>query len=135
MAEKTGLRLSYIDWMRGLACVLMFQTHCYDSWLGGSARQSDFFTWSQRIGALPGPLFLLLAGISVAVATDRMRRGGVVSREIAGKTSPRGVQIFALGLLLRLQEVVLGFPNSPWTDLFRVDILNVLGISIMLMGM
>jgi uncharacterized membrane protein len=40
-APKT--RLGYIDWIRGLACLLMFQTHCYDSWLGGSARQSRFF--------------------------------------------------------------------------------------------
>src|ERR1700682_5269229 len=134
MAEKTGLRLGYIDWMRGLACILMFQTHCYDSWLGGSARQSEFFKWSQRVGTLPGPLFLFLAGISVAFVTDRLRGGGAASREIARKTITRGVQIFALGLLLRVQEVVLGIPKSPWTDLFRVDILNVLGISIMLMG-
>jgi uncharacterized membrane protein len=35
-------RLTYIDWMRGLACVLMFQTHCYDSWLGGEARLGKF---------------------------------------------------------------------------------------------
>src|SRR6202453_2257848 len=31
----TTSRLAWIDWMRGLACVLMFQTHCYDAWLGG----------------------------------------------------------------------------------------------------
>src|SRR5581483_4380667 len=57
-------RLAYIDWMRGLACVLMFQTHCYDSWLGESARHSKFFMWSQLGGTLPAPLFLFLAGIS-----------------------------------------------------------------------
>ncbi len=28
--------------MRGLACVLMFQTHCYDAWLGGDARHTSF---------------------------------------------------------------------------------------------
>jgi uncharacterized membrane protein len=42
-------RLAYIDWMRGLACLLMFQTHCYDSWLGGDARKSTFFMWSQLV--------------------------------------------------------------------------------------
>src|SRR3989442_11899087 len=36
--SSSSSRLAYIDWMRGLACVLMFQTHCYDSWLGGGAR-------------------------------------------------------------------------------------------------
>ena len=41
-AARTS-RLAYIDWMRGLACVLMFQTHCYDSWLSGDARKTTFF--------------------------------------------------------------------------------------------
>jgi hypothetical protein len=40
-------RLTYIDWMRGLVCVLMFQTHCYDSWLNPEARKSSLFIWSQ----------------------------------------------------------------------------------------
>src|SRR5207244_7579397 len=40
-------RLGYIDWLRGLACVLMFQTHCYDAWLGGAARNSKLLMWSQ----------------------------------------------------------------------------------------
>ena len=29
MLSSVSSRLTYIDWMRGLACVLMFQTHCY----------------------------------------------------------------------------------------------------------
>src|SRR5258708_194876 len=38
MAESTAKRIAYIDWVRGFACVMMFQTHCYDSWLGGAGR-------------------------------------------------------------------------------------------------
>src|SRR5690242_2417900 len=94
MSASTKQRIAYIDWMRGLACLLMFQTHCYDSWLSPAARQSHFFRWSQLIGTLPAPLFLFLAGISFA----------------------------------------LGYPWSPWTDLLRVDILNTIGFSMMLMG-
>ena len=41
MAEKTIKRIAYIDWLRGFACLMMFQTHCYDSWLGGAARDSE----------------------------------------------------------------------------------------------
>lgn len=134
MAENTRQRLAYIDWMRGLACVLMFQTHCYDSWLGGSARQSGFIRWSQRIGTLPAPLFLLLAGISFAFVTDRPRARGVASGEIARKTIRRGAEIFGLGLLFRAQEYALGYRWVPWTDLLRVDILNMIGLSMMVMG-
>src|SRR5205823_1800668 len=72
--SSSSSRLAYIDWMRGLACVLMFQTHCYDSWLGDGARKSTFFMWSQLGGTLPAPLFLFLAGISFALVVDKLRQ-------------------------------------------------------------
>ena len=127
-------RLSYIDWMRGLACVLMFQTHCYDSWLSPEARKSAVFGWSQLGGTLPAPLFIFLSGISFALVTERLRGKGATPSEIAKSTVRRGAEIFALGLLFRVQEYALGYRWSPWTDLFRVDVLNILGLSMMLMG-
>src|SRR5947209_9688423 len=101
-APKT--RLAYIDWIRGLACLLMFQTHCYDSWLGGTARQSRFFMYSQLGGTFPAPLFLFLAGISFALVTDKMWRKNLSPKDIAMSTIRRGAEIFGFGLLLRLQE-------------------------------
>ena len=127
-------RLAYVDWMRGLACVLMFQTHCYDSWLSPEARKSTLCVWSQLGGTLPAPLFLFLSGISLALVTERLREKGTARREIAKTTIRRGAEIFALGLLFRVQEYALGYRWSPWTDLLRVDILNMLGLSMMLMG-
>src|ERR1700677_1374383 len=50
LVAQTHSRLGYLDWLRGLACLLMFQTHCYDSWLGGAARQSSFLGWSRLLG-------------------------------------------------------------------------------------
>jgi uncharacterized membrane protein len=127
-------RLTYIDWMRGLACVVMFQTHCYDSWLNPEARKTEFFAWSRFGGTLPAPLFIFLAGISVALVTEKLREKGIARNEIAKLTIFRGAEVFGLGILFRIQEFALGYPHSPWTDLFRVDVLNILGISIILMG-
>jgi uncharacterized membrane protein len=132
--ESGKQRLAYIDWMRGLACVVMFQTHCYDSWLGGAARSTKFIGWSRLGGTLPAPLFLFLAGISSALLTGRMRQKGIAPGAIARTTIRRGAEIFGLALLFRVQEFVLGQPWSPWTDLLRVDVLNVIGVSLMLMG-
>jgi uncharacterized membrane protein len=132
-SEKQN-RLAYIDWMRGLACLLMFQTHCYDSWLGDAAREGSFIKWSQLVGTLPAPLFLFLAGVSFALITDRMRRKGIPANQIAATTIRRGAEIYGLGLLFRVQEFILGRPWSPWTDLLRVDILNTIGLSMILMG-
>jgi hypothetical protein len=36
---------------------------------------------------------------------------------------------------LRAQEFVLGYPKSPWTDLLKVDVLNILGVSIIFMAL
>lgn len=135
MPSSTSSRLSYIDWMRGLACVLMFQTHSYDAWLGGDARKSTFFMWSQLGGTLPAPLFLFLAGISFGLVVDKLRQKNIPAAQIAHTTIRRGAEIFALGLLFRLQEYALAWGWAPWTDLFRVDILNTIGVSMILMGL
>jgi uncharacterized membrane protein len=134
VASAPSSRLAYIDWLRGLACVLMFQTHCYDAWLGGAARNSTFFMWSQLGGTFPAPLFLFLAGVSFAIVTDKLLQKGLAAGQVAKTTIRRGAEIFALGLLFRIQEFVISLGWAPWSDLFRVDILNTIGMSMMLMG-
>jgi len=112
----------------------MFQAHCYNSWLNADARQTEFYRWSQAVATLPAPLFIFLAGLSSAMITQRLREKGVARNAIARTTILRGAEIFGLGLLFRGQEYLLGLPKSPWTDLLRVDVLNILGLSIMLVG-
>jgi uncharacterized membrane protein len=127
-------RLAYIDWMRGLACMLMFQTHCYDSWLGPEARSGLLYRYSQLLATLPAPIFLFLCGVSFALVTERLWEKGRDRDSIARQTIWRGTEIYAAGVLFRVQEFVLGYPKAPWTDLLRVDVLNILGIATMLMG-
>jgi len=134
-ANAAKSRLAYIDWMRGLACLLMFQTHCYDSWLSPQARQSRFFMYSQLGGTFPAPLFLFLAGISFALVTEKLWQKDVAPAQIAGSTILRGAEIFTYGLLFRLQEYVISWGWAPKTDLLRVDVLNTIGLSMMLMGL
>jgi uncharacterized membrane protein len=112
----------------------MFQWHCYNSWLTPEARKSSLYIWSQLAGTLPAPLFIFLAGISFALMTEKLREKGADSGAVAKTTIRRGAEIYGLGLAFRVQEFVLGYPWSPWTDLLRVDILNILGLSMMLMG-
>src|SRR6201987_4072663 len=100
-------RLAFIDWMRGLACLLMFQTHCYDAWLSPEARKSTFFMYSQLGGTLPAPLFLFLAGISFALVTGKFVTKGMRPPQIARSTISRGAEMFALGLLFRVQEYLI----------------------------
>ena len=132
--EAAKFRLAYIDWMRGLACLLMFQTHCYDSWLSPEARQSRFFMYSQLGGTFPAPLFLFLAGISFALVTEKLWRKGLPTGQIARTTILRGGEIFVYGLLFRVQEYVVAWGWAPKSDLLKVDVLNTIGLSMMLLG-
>ena len=132
--NDTKSRLAYIDWMRGLACLLMFQTHCYDSWLTPQARQSRFFMYSQLGGTFPAPLFLFLAGMSFALVTEKLWRKDLPAAQIARTTILRGAEIFAYGMLFRVQEYVVSWGWAPKSDLLRVDVLNTIGLSMMLMG-
>jgi uncharacterized membrane protein len=134
VAGRATRRLAYVDWMRGLACLLMFQTHCYDSWLSAEARGGALYRWSQLLGTLPAPIFLFLCGVSFALVTERLWEKGAERDAIAQQTIWRGCEIYAAGVLFRAQEYVLGYPKAPWTDLLRVDVLNILGIAMMLMG-
>ncbi|MDP9160826.1 MAG: heparan-alpha-glucosaminide N-acetyltransferase domain-containing protein [Acidobacteriota bacterium] len=128
-------RLAFIDWMRGLACILMFQTHCYDSWLSAEARKSTFFTRSQLGGTLPAPMFLFLAGVSSAFVFSKLVQKEIAPAAIARTLIYRGAQVFGFGLLFRLQEYIIAWGWAPWTDLLRVDVLNIIGLSMMLMGL
>jgi uncharacterized membrane protein len=127
-------RLAYIDWMRGLACIFMFQTHCYDSWLSPEARKGKLLYWSQLGGTMPAPTFLFLAGFSFAFVTIRLRRKGADPNQVARQTILHGAEVLGFGFLFRLQEFILGWGWAPWTDLLRVDVLNIIGVSMILMG-
>src|SRR5260370_12679045 len=105
MQDKATTRLAYIDWARGFACVAMFQTHCYDSWLGGAAREGQFIKLSQLAGTLPAPLFLFLAGVSSALGTDKLRQKGMGAAHIARATIFPAGAVFLLAPLFRLHSL------------------------------
>src|SRR5437879_13644837 len=96
-------RLAFIDWMRGLASVLMFQTHCYDSWMSAEAKKSSsLIAWSRLGGTLPAPLFIFLAGLSFALVTEKLREKGIERNAIAKQTILRVAEIFGMGLRFRV---------------------------------
>lgn len=121
--------------MRGLACIVMFQTHCYDAWLGGASRNTAFLKASQVLGTIPAPIFLFLAGFSFARVSDKLIRKNLSAAEITRVLLRRGAEIFAFGLLFRLQEYLIAWGWAPWSDLLRVDVLNIIGLSMILMAL
>jgi uncharacterized membrane protein len=135
VADTATQRLAFLDWIRGFACIGMFETHGYDAWLSESARHTTLYRLSQLGGTLPAPLFLFAAGISLALVTGGALRKGITPGDASRRVMRRGAEIWGFAMLFRLQEFVLGQPNAPWTDLLRVDVLNIIGVAIILMGL
>ena len=125
-------RRGYLDWLRGVAVLIMIEAHLLDSWTGGADRQTTAFGIAIIVGGLGAPLFLLLAGVSVSLAaSDRHRRIGDAGAA-AATVVRRGFQIYGLAFLFRIQAWILGW-SSP-KALLKVDILNIMGPSIALAG-
>lgn len=122
-------RRGYLDWMRGVAVLIMIEAHTIDSWTRASDRRSAAFGDAMILGGFGAPAFLFLAGVAVVMsAGSKLRRGATVERA-AAEVRRRGWQIFGLAFLFRLQSYLLNPGSSP-SSLLKVDILNVMGPSI-----
>src|SRR3954447_22314094 len=107
-AASRVARRGYLDWIRGVAVLIMIEAHVIDSWTGSPDRHTHAFLNAMVLGGFGAPLFLLLAGVAVAMsAGSKFRRTG--DRAAASSAVVRrGFEIFLLAFLFRLQAWVLG---------------------------
>jgi uncharacterized membrane protein len=126
--DSTGRR-GYLDWVRGLAVLVMIQAHVLDSWTRADVRDTSAFAWSMIVAGFGAPLFLFLAGVSVALSAGSKLRRTADESTAAMAVVKRGAWIFLLAFLFRIQAWILGW--GPPRTLLKVDILNVMGPSIM----
>jgi uncharacterized membrane protein len=125
------MRRPYIDWLRGVAVLIMISWHSIDSWMVQGGRDTAAFGAVIFIAGWAAPLFLFLAGVSLPFAAgSRMARGA--SRAEAGRAlRRRGWEIFILAHLFRFQSFLLN-PHGEWNALLKPDILNILALGIVL---
>jgi uncharacterized membrane protein len=89
------------------------------------------YQWAILIGGYSAPLFLFLAGVAMALATGSRLRRGLTTSDAAAIARRRGWQILGLAFLFRLQSFIISGGPFPQT-LLKVDILNVMGLSMVL---
>jgi uncharacterized membrane protein len=127
-------RRLYIDWARAIAVLLMIEAHTLDAWTRPADRHGVWFRDAVVLGGFAAPLFLWLAGLAVVLsATREAERTGSRLRAV-DTVARRGLEIFILAFLFRLQAF-LASPGSSPVMMFRVDILNVMGPAIVAAGL
>lgn len=125
---STPLRRGYLDWLRGVAVLVMIGAHLFDSWTRFPDRQTQQFAYAMILGGFGAPLFLFLAGVAVPLSAGSKSRRGGDDRAAAGAVARRGLEVFGLAFLFRLQSLILSW--GRFRHLLKVDILNVMGPSI-----
>lgn len=122
-------RRSYLDLLRGVAVVIMVEAHVVDSWTREADRQGSGYFNAIFVAGLAAPLFMFLAGLMLTMmACGREEPSGHAGA--ARLAARRGWQVFGLAFLFRLQLQLTGW--GPLVNLLKVDILNVMGLSMVI---
>src|SRR3954452_15653811 len=127
-------RLLYLDWMRGIAELIMLQGHVFHSFLRNDLRTGGPYQMSQFAGGMPPAIFLFLLGVTFAFLMDSQERKGVPAGGRVLSAMRRAGYLFAAAFAFRLQLWLFSFDQSSWTDIFRVDILNSMGLALLLLS-
>lgn len=122
-------RLSYVDWMRGLAIVIMIEAHVTDAWTLPADRNTFAYACAAILAGFAAPMFLFLAGVSVTLGASAGQRKLGDAARAAGRVRRRGWEVFGLAYLFRIQAYLL-HPKATLTGMLKVDILNIMGPAI-----
>ena len=123
-------RRTYLDWLRGVAVIIMIEAHTLDAWTQVADRRSHIYGWSMVLAGYGAPFFMFLAGIAMALASGARERKGFDATAVAAAARRRGWEIFGLAFLFRLQAMIVS--GGTLTGLLKVDILNVMGLSMVI---
>lgn len=128
--RSTSGRLTFLDWTRGVAVMIMLQGHVFHSFSQDKLRNDGPYVISQFFGGIGPAIFLVLTGITLAFLMDRRERDGLTPRRRWFAALGRSRYLFILAFLFRIQLWIFGYPSSPTPELLKVDILNCMGFAI-----
>jgi uncharacterized membrane protein len=132
--KPASQRLIYLDWIRGLAAIVMLQGHVFQSFLRNDLREGGPYLMSQFVGGMPPAVFLFLLGITFAFLMDSQEKKGMSAGVRWRAAARRSGYLFAAAFAFRLQLWLFSIDKSPWTDLFRVDVLNCMGLALLVLS-
>ncbi|MES2568696.1 MAG: heparan-alpha-glucosaminide N-acetyltransferase domain-containing protein [Verrucomicrobiota bacterium] len=116
----------WLDLYRGMAVVLMIETHVLNTFLIGTAREGALFSWLNFFNGLVAPAFLFIAGYLQGLGMRRNR--GVV----AGRKWLRLLGLAAISYAMHLPTELLR--SGRFEEALRigsqVDVLQCLAVSL-----
>jgi uncharacterized membrane protein len=132
MHPSPSNRFAFLDWLRGLAAIIMIQGHTFDAFARPESRNGAVFIFSQFFGGEAAAIFLLLTGVTYALGMNRREDLPPWKRVTAALRRAR--YLFLLAVIFRVQNWTFDFPRSHASDLLKVDILNLMGATAALLA-
>jgi len=133
MAQKPRTpHLPFLDWMRGLAAAVMLQGHTFHSFSRPDLRDQSAYVLSQFFGGIAPAIFLALTGVTYAFLMERNERRAMPMLQRWVEALKRARYLLLIAVLFRLQLWVFAWGKSDWHDLFKVDVLNLMGVAMLL---
>jgi uncharacterized membrane protein len=113
--------------------LIMILAHVLDAWTLPAERSTSMFRNLTIVSGFAAPLFLWLAGVALVLSAERTARRSGSRRTAWLSIVRRGLEIFILAFVFRVQAFLLS-PGGWPISIFRVDILNVMGPAIVAAG-
>ena len=98
-SNPTRNRLTFLDWLRGVAGIIMLQGHAFHSFLKPDLRGGAAYMLSQFFGGMPPAIFLFLTGVTLAFLMFSFERKGVSRRDRITGTLRRAGYLFGIAML------------------------------------
>jgi uncharacterized membrane protein len=121
-------RFPFLDWMRGLAVVIMIQCHTFNSFVRMDLRDGGPYTYSQFVGGMAAPLFLFMAGMTTGFQMESLARREPIALRRWRISLRRAGYILGIAFLFRFTNFLGSFPNGNPQEITKVDILNCMGV-------
>lgn len=112
----------------------MIECHTFNSLVRLDLRQSSGYMLSQFVGGMASVLFLFLAGVTFAFQMDRLDRRGATAAEKLQVLVRRSGYVLGVAFLFRISNTAFSWHTAPWRALLKVDILNCMGASMLLIA-
>jgi uncharacterized membrane protein len=116
--------------MRGLAVVLMIQCHTFNAFARPDAHGTGAYILSQFIGGMASPLFLFMAGMTLAFQMESLERREPSALRRWRFALGRAAYILGIAFAFRFSNFVASIPHADPREIIKVDILNCMGVSL-----
>jgi uncharacterized membrane protein len=135
-ASTRGARYGFIDLLRGLALVVMVETHVVNAYLPVAARRHEFFFWLSFINGLVAPAFLFATGFSLSLQARRQWEDWLHLGPAFRKQVRRLGFILLIAYYMHLPHFGLSRYLVPqgesfWKSAFQVDVLQCIVVSLL----